>query len=321
MDGNGDGLEGIPIVDMQGPETKMIEQLGRAFTEFGFASLVNHGLSHELCERSYAVTREVFAHPDARLAQYCDAEGRGGVRRVQPVQGRTRRRPPRRSRRSEAVLALSPRREAQHRAGRPGAGLRVHHARDVRGSRRAVFPRHGVDRTVLGSGPLALHRRDPRRGQPPARDPLPRDSPRRRASRAQLRTHGHQLGDAAPGSNPSRARDPPARRGLDAGQQSDGRRDRQRRRHARGAQLRRLPVDQAPRGQCPGRTVLHAVLHPPARGGSARDGQGLPRPAAVEDRSAQGPDPALTPRLISSALVPLFSRPTRLLPVGARVFR
>ena len=78
MDGNGDGLEGIPIVDMQGPETKMIEQLGRAFTEFGFASLVNHGLSHELCERSYAVTREVFAHPDARLAQYCDAEGRGG---------------------------------------------------------------------------------------------------------------------------------------------------------------------------------------------------------------------------------------------------
>jgi isopenicillin N synthase-like dioxygenase len=46
------------------------DNLGKAFREIGFATLVNHGISPELIKSGYAVARELFAVPENILLKY-----------------------------------------------------------------------------------------------------------------------------------------------------------------------------------------------------------------------------------------------------------
>lgn len=63
----------IPVVSMKDHGSGAFSHLfGQWLEEFGFVSVVDHGISPELLVRAYDVAKRVFAYPDDTLQKYCN---------------------------------------------------------------------------------------------------------------------------------------------------------------------------------------------------------------------------------------------------------
>ncbi|WP_027000511.1 isopenicillin N synthase family dioxygenase [Eisenibacter elegans] len=69
-------IPSVDLADFANPERKpaFVQQLGEAFTHFGFVAVKNHGLSEELRKRLYEIVEAFFAQPEQIKQQYEDPE-------------------------------------------------------------------------------------------------------------------------------------------------------------------------------------------------------------------------------------------------------
>lgn len=70
---------GIASVSLAQPLDSIADELGRSFSEYGFAVVRDHGIPQELIDRAEATSRAFFALPDAVKRSY-KIEGGGGAR-------------------------------------------------------------------------------------------------------------------------------------------------------------------------------------------------------------------------------------------------
>ena len=67
----------IPVVDLSrftegtaSQKADFVQQLGRAFEEVGFVSVMNHGIPDQLIADQYRLVQEFFGLPDEKKRQY-----------------------------------------------------------------------------------------------------------------------------------------------------------------------------------------------------------------------------------------------------------
>lgn len=63
-------LQSLPILSLSADERTFATQIGESFEQFGFAMVCDHGLDPEIVRKSWDMTRDFFALPDARKQQY-----------------------------------------------------------------------------------------------------------------------------------------------------------------------------------------------------------------------------------------------------------
>lgn len=73
----------IASVSLDQPLENIADELGRSFSEFGFAVIRDHGIPQELIDRADAMSRAFFALPDEAKLQYI-IPGGGGARGYTP---------------------------------------------------------------------------------------------------------------------------------------------------------------------------------------------------------------------------------------------
>lgn len=76
-------MPGIASVSLNRPLAKFADELGRSFSEYGFAIVRDHGIPSELIARAEARAREFFALPEEVKRRYF-IEGGGGARGYTP---------------------------------------------------------------------------------------------------------------------------------------------------------------------------------------------------------------------------------------------
>jgi isopenicillin N synthase-like dioxygenase len=76
-------LTDIASVSLEQPLEEIAGELGRSFTEYGFAVVRDHGIPQELIERAEAASKAFFALPDSVKRAY-KIEGGGGARGYTP---------------------------------------------------------------------------------------------------------------------------------------------------------------------------------------------------------------------------------------------
>jgi len=76
-------MDQIATVDLQRPLEELADELGRSFSEYGFAVICNHGISEELVERVEAMQKALFALPAETKLAYA-IPGGGGARDYTP---------------------------------------------------------------------------------------------------------------------------------------------------------------------------------------------------------------------------------------------
>ena len=76
----------IPLVDLKkfssgndNEKKKFVDELGHAFQEFGFVGVINHGISKELVDRFYALSKDFFSLPPEVKSKY-EIKGLAGQR-------------------------------------------------------------------------------------------------------------------------------------------------------------------------------------------------------------------------------------------------
>jgi isopenicillin N synthase-like dioxygenase len=79
MNQNETGIPVLSIRDFDGQAGEFSHALGKAWREFGFVGIRDHGIDDALIERAYAAFREFFALP-AELKQQYHQPGSGGAR-------------------------------------------------------------------------------------------------------------------------------------------------------------------------------------------------------------------------------------------------
>lgn len=62
--------DGVPVIDFAQRDPATIAAVGDAIGEFGFVSLVGHGVDLGLIDRAYSAAAELFALPPSTLARY-----------------------------------------------------------------------------------------------------------------------------------------------------------------------------------------------------------------------------------------------------------
>lgn len=76
-------IQNIAHVSLTQPVDTLADELGRSFSEFGFAVVSDHGIDQDLIARAERVSREFFAMPDDVKRGYF-IEGGGGARGYTP---------------------------------------------------------------------------------------------------------------------------------------------------------------------------------------------------------------------------------------------
>lgn len=76
-------MSGIASVSLNRPLSEFADELGRSFSEYGFAIVCDHGIPAELIARADARAREFFALPEEVKRRYF-IEGGGGARGYTP---------------------------------------------------------------------------------------------------------------------------------------------------------------------------------------------------------------------------------------------
>ena len=75
----------IPVVDISSERLPVVEEIGRACREIGFLTVVGHGVSEELVERTAAASRAFFDLPDAEKHALSEGEPRPGLPAYRPL--------------------------------------------------------------------------------------------------------------------------------------------------------------------------------------------------------------------------------------------
>jgi isopenicillin N synthase-like dioxygenase len=76
-------MDSLATVDLQRPLEELADELGRSFSEYGFAVICNHGIPAELVERVEAMQKALFALPAETKLAYA-IPGGGGARGYTP---------------------------------------------------------------------------------------------------------------------------------------------------------------------------------------------------------------------------------------------
>jgi isopenicillin N synthase-like dioxygenase len=76
-------MSNIATVDLQRPLEELADELGKSFSEYGFAVICNHGIPGELVERVEAMQKALFALPAETKLSYA-IPGGGGARGYTP---------------------------------------------------------------------------------------------------------------------------------------------------------------------------------------------------------------------------------------------
>ncbi len=76
-------MDNIALVDLTRPLEELADELGRSFSEFGFAVIRNHGIPDELIERVEEMQKALFDLPEEVKRSY-DVPGGGGARGYTP---------------------------------------------------------------------------------------------------------------------------------------------------------------------------------------------------------------------------------------------
>ncbi|WP_305096815.1 isopenicillin N synthase family dioxygenase [Croceibacterium aestuarii] len=76
-------MDNIALVDLTRPLKELADELGRSFSEFGFAVIRNHGIPDELIERVEEMQKALFDLPEEVKRSY-DVPGGGGARGYTP---------------------------------------------------------------------------------------------------------------------------------------------------------------------------------------------------------------------------------------------
>ncbi len=79
MNGHDAGIPVLPLTAFNGRRGDFTNELGRAWREFGFVGITDHGIDDAIIDRAYAAFRDFFALPDQAKLQY-HRPGIGGAR-------------------------------------------------------------------------------------------------------------------------------------------------------------------------------------------------------------------------------------------------
>ncbi len=75
----------VPVIDVSGDPQRVATKIGEACREIGFLTVVGHGVSEDLVERTAAVARAFFDRPDADKHAFAEGDPTPGLPAYRPL--------------------------------------------------------------------------------------------------------------------------------------------------------------------------------------------------------------------------------------------